>query len=122
MAFKTAAKNAYKLGLVQAAPILLVPIGLLKVTIPDQFMGDIMGDINKLRGQVLGMNAADGGMQTIDAYVPIAELHSYAINLRSITRGTGSFTLAFERYDEVPLGIAEKIISEAKAEMVDDED
>ena len=114
MAFKTAASLAYK-ELVNASPVILEPIGLLKVTIPDANMGDIMSDISsKRRGTVMGMNA-EGGMQTVEAEVPMAEMSSYAIDLRSMTQGRGSFTLEFSRYSEAPAAVQQKIIDEAKA-------
>lgn len=114
MAFKTAAGLAYK-ELVNASPVILEPIGLLKVTIPDANMGDIMSDISsKRRGTVMGMNA-EGGMQTVEAEVPMAEMSSYAIDLRSMTQGMGSFTLEFSRYNEAPAAVQQKIIDEAKA-------
>lgn len=104
MAFKTAAGLAYK-ELVNASPVILEPIGLLKVTIPDANMGDIMSDISsKRRGTVMGMNA-EGGMQTVEAEVPMAEMSSYAIDLRSMTQGRGSFTLEFSRYNEAPAAV-----------------
>ena len=113
MAFKTAAGLAYK-ELVNASPVILEPIGLLKVTIPDANMGDIMSDISsKRRGTVMGMNA-EGGMQTVEAEVPMAEMSSYAIDLRSMTQGRGSFTLEFVRYAEAPAAVQQKIIDEAK--------
>lgn len=114
MAFKTAAGLAYK-ELVNASPVILEPIGLLKVTIPDANMGDIMSDISsKRRGTVMGMNA-EGGMQTVEAEVPMAEMSSYAIDLRSMTQGRGSFTLEFSRYNEAPAAVQQKIIEDAKA-------
>ena len=114
MAFKTAAGLAYK-ELGNASPVILEPIGLLKVTIPDANMGDIMSDISsKRRGTVMGMNA-EGGMQTVEAEVPMAEMSSYAIDLRSMTQGRGSFTLEFSRYSEAPAAVQQKIIDEAKA-------
>ncbi len=120
MAFKVAAGLAYKAGLPQANPVLLEPIGHLAVTVPDSFMGDVMGDLNKRRGRVLGMNPAEGGMQTIEAEVPMAEMHSYTIDLRSITQGRGSFEFEFERYEEAPMNIQEKIVAE-RAEFLKDE-
>ncbi len=115
MAFKTAAGLAYK-ELINASPVILEPIGLLKVTIPDANMGDIMSDISsKRRGTVMGMNA-EGGMQTVEAEVPMAEMSSYAIDLRSMTQGRGSFTLDFVRYAEAPANVQQKIIEDAKKE------
>ncbi len=115
MAFQTAARLAYQEGMPKAKPTLLEPIGLMKVTIPDANLGDIMSDISsKRRGTVLGMSA-EGGMQTVEAEVPMAEMGSYTIDLRSMTQGRGSFTLEFVRYEEVPANIQQKIIAEAKA-------
>ena len=115
MAFKTAAQLAYKDGIPKAKPTILEPIGELHVTIPDANLGAIMSDISaKRRGTVLGMNAADG-MQTVDAEVPMAEMSSYTIDLRSMTQGRGSFTCKFVRYEEAPANVQQKIIEEAKA-------
>ena len=113
MAFKTAANLAFK-ELVNASPALLEPIGLLKVTIPDANMGDIMSDLSKRRGSPMGMSVVDG-MQVVEAEVPMAEMGSYAIDLRSMTQGRGSFTFEFVRYDEAPLNVQQKVIEEAKA-------
>ncbi len=114
MAFKTAAGLAYK-ELVNANPVIMEPIGLLRVTIPDANLGDIMSDIpSKRRGTMLGMTAHDG-MQIVEAEVPMAEMTTYAIDLRSMTQGRGSFTLEFVRYDETPANVQQKIIEEAKA-------
>ena len=115
MAFQTAARLAYQDGIPKAKPTILEPIGLLKVTIPDANLGDIMSDISsKRRGTVLGMNAEDG-MQTVEAEVPMAEMSSYTIDLRSMTQGRGSFTCKFIRYEEAPGNIQQKVIEEAKA-------
>ena len=115
MAFQTAARLAYQDGIPKAKPTILEPIGLLQVTIPDSNLGDIMSDISsKRRGTVLGMNAVDG-MQIVEAEVPMAEMSSYTIDLRSMTQGRGSFTLKFVRYEEAPGNIQQKVIEEAKA-------
>ena len=115
MAFKTAANLAYKDGIPKAKPTILEPIGELKVTIPDANLGAIMSDISsKRRGTVLGMTAEDG-MQTVDAEVPMAEMSSYTIDLRSMTQGRGFFTCKFIRYEEAPGNVQQKIIEEAKA-------
>ena len=116
MAFQTAAGIAYKEGLSTAAPTLLEPIGELKVFIPDANMGDIIGDLNKRRGRVMGMNpdAENRGWQIVDAEVPIGEMSSYAIDLRSMTQGRGSYSLKFVRYEEVPQMNQAKIIEDAK--------
>ena len=115
MAFQTAARLAYQDGIPKAKPTILEPIGLLKVTIPDENLGDIMSDISsKRRGTVLGMTAEDG-MQTVEAEVPMAEMSSYTIDLRSMTQGRGSFTCKFIRYEEAPGNVQQKVIEEAKA-------
>ena len=115
MAFQTAARLAYQDGIPKAKPTILEPIGLLKVTIPDANLGDIMSDISsKRRGTVLGMTAEDG-MQTVEAEVPMAEMSSYTIDLRSMTQGRGSFSCKFIRYEEAPGNVQQKVIEEAKA-------
>ena len=117
MAFQTAARLAYQDGIPKAKPTILEPIGLLKVTIPDANLGDIMSDISsKRRGTVLGMNAEDG-MQTVEAEVPMAEMSSYTIDLRSMTQGRGSFSCKFVRYEEAPGNVQQKVIEESKAEQ-----
>ena len=115
MAFKTAVQIAYKTGMPQASPVLLEPIGALKVTIPDSYMGDIMGDLNKRRGRVMGMNPDGKGNQIVEAEVPMAEMMTYAIDLRSMTQSRGSFTFHFVRYEEAPQMVQEKAIEAAKA-------
>ncbi len=114
MSFKMAANLAYKAGLPQASPVLLEPIGTLKVTVPDDCMGDVIGDINKRRGRVLGMNPEANKRSEVVAEVPIAEMTDFATAMRSITQGRSKFTLDFERYEDVPANIAQKIIDEAK--------
>ena len=116
MAFKTAAALAYKAGMPQANPVLLEPIGHLKATVPDANMGDVMGEVNKRRGRVLGMEPAGEGKQTVEADVPMAEMHDFTTFIRQCTQGRGSFTLGFERYEEAPSNGAQKVIEEAKAE------
>ncbi|MBO4929107.1 MAG: elongation factor G [Clostridia bacterium] len=121
LSFKMAARLAYKAGIPQANPVVLEPVGSLKVTIPDSYMGDIIGDLNKRRGRVMGMNPAEEeGLQLVEAEVPMSEVADYAITLRSMTQGRGSFTVKFERYEEVPRDVQDKIIAEHKVE--DDED
>jgi elongation factor G len=115
MSFKTAASLAYKAGLPQAGPVLLEPIGTLRVTVPDDCMGDVIGDINKRRGRVLGMNPTEKQRSEVVAEVPIAEMADFSTAMRSITQGRASFTLTFERYEDVPANIAQKIIDESKA-------
>ena len=116
MAFKVAAGIAYKDGLTQASPVLLEPIGHLEVKMPEELMGDIIGDINKRRGRILGMNPIGDGLGEVIAEVPEAEMCKYATDLRSMTRARGSFTFEFERYEEAPDVIAQKVMAEAKAE------
>ncbi len=117
MAFKTAASLAYKDGIPKASPVILEPIGSLQVTIPDAMMGDIMGDLNKRRGRVMGMTPNSDGDQVVEAEVPMAEMADYAIDLRSMTQGRGSFTFAFVRYEEAPASSQQAIIDAAKAEI-----
>ena len=116
MAFKVAASLAYKKGLTEAGPVILEPIVSVKVKIPDSYMGDIIGDINKKRGRVLGMEP-EGKYQTVSAEVPQAEMLKYATDLRSMTQGRGTFSMKFERYDEVPAQETAKIIENAKKEL-----
>ena len=116
MSFKMAATLAYKAGMPQANPVLLEPIGHLKATVPDANMGDVMGEVNKRRGRVLGMEPAGDGKQTVEAEVPMAEMHDFTTFIRQVTQGRGSFTFAFERYEEAPQNVAQKVIEESKAE------
>jgi len=113
MAFKIAAGLAFRKGFLDANPVLLEPIMNVEITVPEAFMGDVMGDLNKKRGRILGMEPR-GGMQVIKAQVPMAEMFKYAIDLRSMTQGRGSFTSEFSHYEEVPTQIAEQVIAEAK--------
>ena len=105
----------------QANPVLMEPIGALQVFIPEGNMGDIISDLNKRRGRVMGMNPGGAGLTTVEAEVPMSEMGSYAIDLRSMTQGRGSFSLKFERYEEAPPMIQQKVIEDAKASMEDDE-
>jgi len=114
MAFKLAAILAFKEAMPKAMPTLLEPVGSLAVTIPDSYMGDVIGDLNKRRGRVMGMNPDHEGNTIVEAEVPMAEMSSYAIDLRAMTQARGSFTLTFERYEEVPKASQDKIIAEAK--------
>ena len=116
MSFKMAAALAYKAGMPQASPVLLEPIGHLKATVPDANMGDVLGEVNKRRGRVLGMEPAGEGRQTVEADVPMAEMHDFTTFIRQCTQGRGSFTFGFERYEEAPSNVAQKVIEEAKAE------
>ena len=114
MSFKMAASIAYKDGIPQASPVLLEPIGTLKVLVPDEMLGDVIGDINKRRGRIIGMNPAENKMQEIIGEVPIAEMSDFSTAMRSITQGTATFTLTLERYEEVPAQIAQKVIESSK--------
>ena len=116
MAFKLAAILAYKEAMKTAMPTLLEPVGALAVTIPDSYMGDVIGDLNKRRGRVMGMNPDNKGNTVVEAEVPMGEMASYAIDLRAMTQARGTFTLTFERYEEVHKGNQAKIIEEAKAD------
>ena len=114
MAFKMAAILAYKEAMPNAMPTLLEPVGTLNVTIPDSYMGDVIGDLNKRRGRVMGMNPNSDGDTVVEAEVPMAEMSTYAIDLRAMTQARGSFTLEFARYEEVPKQNQAKIIEDAK--------
>ena len=113
MAFKTAARIAYKKGCMDASPVLLEPIMHVEVTVPDEYMGDVMGDMSKRRGRIMGTNQVEEG-QLLEAEAPLAEMFKYATDLRSMTQSRGSFTMKFERYEEVPSNVAQKIIENAK--------
>ncbi len=115
VSFKIAASLAFKKGIVEAKPCLLEPIMKLDIKVPDDFVGAVMGDLPTRRGIVLGMDPLPGGWQMLHATAPQAELFTYAVNLRSMTQARGSFTMAFERYDEVPADKAQKIIDAYKA-------
>ncbi|MDD6478492.1 MAG: elongation factor G [Oscillospiraceae bacterium] len=114
MSFKMAASIAFKEGVTNANPVLMEPIGTLKVLVPDEMLGDVIGDINKRRGRIIGMNPAANKMQEVIGEVPISEMHDFSTAMRSITQGTASFTIEFARYEDVPNQIAQKIIAEAK--------
>ena len=113
MAFKMAASQAFKKGMEEAQPILLEPIMKLTITVPEEYMGDVMGDINKRRGKILGMEPDDKGRQVIYAEAPQSETFKYAIDLRSMTQGRGFFEMELEKYNEVPQQMVSKIIAEA---------
>ena len=115
IAFKTAAQLAYKAAMPEANPVLLEPVGELKVTVPDSYMGDVIGDLNKRRGRVMGMTPTGDGDQIIEAEVPMAEMTSYAIDLRAMTQSRGSYTFHFVRYEDCPPMAQEKAIAAAKA-------
>lgn len=114
MAFKIAASMAFKKGMEEAKPILLEPVVKMEIVIPDNYLGDVMGDMNKRRGRILGMEQQEDGTQRVIAEAPHSEVFEYAIDLRAMTQARGSFTMEFDRYDEVPASIAEKIIADSK--------
>lgn len=118
MAFKIAASLAFKEGLKQASPIMLEPIGSLSVTIPDAKNGDVMGELNKRRGKVLGMepSAAEAGMTIISAEVPMREMHDFAMYLRQVAKGMGEFTFDFTRYEQLPSNLLDEVIASVKTE------
>ena len=115
MAFKTATIQAFKKGFMEASPVLLEPIASLTVTVPDDYTGDIMGDLNKRRGRVLGMTPVAGGKQAIEADIPMTGLFGYCTTLRSMTGGRGSYEYTFARYEQAPSDVQEKEIA-ARAE------
>jgi elongation factor G len=116
VSFKIAASLAFKKGIVEANPCLLEPIMTLSIFVPDDYMGDVMGDMNKRRGKILGMEPQGSGEQKLMAEAPQAELFDYALGLRAMTQGRGSFTMEFARYEEVPKNLADEIIAEHQAE------
>ncbi len=116
MAFKTASSMAFKKGFMEASPVLLEPIANVKVTVPDKFTGDVMGDLNKRRGRVLGMNPEHNGNTVVEADVPMSEMYGYSTQLRSMTGGTGDFKYEFARYEQAPNDVQEKEIAARKEE------
>ena len=120
MAFKLAARKAFKLGIMDAMPIILEPIATLKVVVPDKFTGDIMGDLSKRRGRVLGMNPLANGRQEIIADIPQSELFGYSTDLRSMTGGIGDYSYEFARYEPATADVQAKVIEES--DKVKDED
>ena len=112
MAFKIAAALAFKKGIVEAKPVLLEPVMRVEVYVPDEYLGDVMGDMNKRRGKILGMEPQEDGSQKIIAEAPQAELFDYSMVLRSMTQARGNFEMEFARYENMPQSIAERIISQ----------
>ncbi|MBP5623985.1 MAG: elongation factor G [Lachnospiraceae bacterium] len=119
MAFKMAASQAFKKGFMEAGPILLEPIASLKVNVPDSYTGDVMGDLNKRRGRVLGMNPISGGRQIIEANVPMMSLHGYCTDLRSMTGGRGEYEYEFDRYEQAPSDIQDAQVKERAAKVAE---
>ena len=118
-AFKMAAIQAFKKGFMDAKPVLLEPITSLKVTVPDNYTGDVMGDLNKRRGRVLGMNPLPGGKQVIEAEVPESNLFGYCTDLRSMTGGRGEYSYAFARYEQAPSDVQEKEVAARAAKVAE---
>jgi elongation factor G len=116
MSFKMAGSVGFKEAMALAGPTLLEPVSLLKVRVPDDLQGDIMGDLNARRGRVQGTESLGDGEQEVTAYVPTSEIMRYAIDLRSMTGGRGSFTAEFDHYDPVPAHLVDKIVAAAAKE------
>ena len=116
MAFKTAASLAFKEGVSNANPVLLEPIYTLNVSVPDEMLGDVIGDINKRRGRIIGMEPGENKLQKVTAEVPIAEMSDFSTAMRAISQGTATFTTEFARYEEVPAAIMQKVIEKVKSE------
>ena len=119
MAFKMATIQAFKKGFMDAGPVLLEPIASLKVTVPDQYTGDVMGDLNKRRGRVLGMTPIAGGKQIVEADVPMTDLYGYCTDLRSMTGGRGDYSFVFARYEQAPSDIQEKEVAARAAKVAE---
>jgi len=122
MAFKTASVQAFKKGFMEAHPVLLEPIASLKVMVPDKFTGDVMGDLNKRRGRVLGMNPDHKGNQIIEADIPMMEIYGYSTQLRSMTGGSGDFEYELARYEQAPSEIQEKEVADRANKVNTNED
>lgn len=119
MAFKMAARLSYKAALPDASPVLLEPIGTLKAYVPDSNTGDIMGEVNKRRGRIMGMNPAGDGLQVVEAEIPASEMHDFTTYMRQLTQGRGHFDFDFVRYEPLPGNLEAKVIEEAKAFFTD---
>src|SRR5262249_2655595 len=115
MAFKIAAESCFHQVMLEARPVLLEPIGEIQVRVPEEFLGDVMGDLSSRRGKILGTEA-DGHYQVIKALVPMAETYKYATHLRSLTQGRGMHGVKFSNYEEVPRELSDKVIAAARAE------
>jgi elongation factor G len=113
MAFKIAGSMGFKSGAAKAAPVLLEPVMAVEVVVPEEYMGDVMGDLSSRRGRVLGMDSR-GGAQVINSNVPLASMFGYATELRSMTQGRATYTMVFDHYEQVPKAISEEIVSRVK--------
>ena len=122
LAFKVAAKQAFKKGFLEAKPVLLEPIATLKVIVPDSYTGDVMGDLNKRRGRVMGMNPTGNGYQEIVADIPMLEMYGYNTQLRSMTSGSGTFSYEIARYEQAPDDVAQKEIEARAGKLTDNEE
>ena len=122
LAFKVAAKQAFKKGFLEAKPVLLEPIATLKVIVPDSYTGDVMGDLNKRRGRVMGMNPIGNGYQEIVADIPMLEMYGYNTQLRSMTSGSGTFSYEVARYEQAPDDVAQKEIEARAGKLTDNEE
>lgn len=122
MAFKTAARQAFKKGFMEASPVLLEPIVTMKVVVDEKYTGDVMGDLNKRRGRVLGMNPVEGGKTEVVADVPMMEIYGYMTDLRSMTGGSGDFSYEFARYEQAPTDIQEKEVAARASKLDNSED
>ena len=115
LSFKMAAAIAFKEGLKNAKPILLEPVSRLKISVPSDYLGDVMGDVNKRRGRIMGTDS-EGNNSVITAEIPQAEIKEYTMELRSLTRGSGKFVSEFLGYEEVPFALVDKIIADSQKE------
>ena len=121
MAFKTAAHLAFKKGMTEASPVLLEPIMNVEVMVADTYLGDVMGDFNTRRGRIMGVDSL-GRLQVVKAQVPQSEMFQYAIQLRSMTSGRGTFTMEFSHYDTVPEEVSKKIIAARQGLLAEEEE
>jgi elongation factor G len=114
MSFKMAGRLGFKAAMADAGPIVLEPISKISVSVPSNYQGDVMGDLSSRRGQVQGTETSPGGRQVITALVPTSEIVSYAMDLRSLTQGWGTFTTEHDHYQELPSHLTDKVVAEAK--------
>jgi elongation factor G len=117
MAFKVATIQAFKKGVMEASPVLLEPIASMRIRVPDNYTGDVMGDLNKRRARVLGMNPLDGGYSEVLADIPMMELYGYTTVIRSMTGGSGEYSYEFARYEQAPQEIMQKEIDKFQSEQ-----
>jgi elongation factor G len=120
MAFKTAARIGFRAAVEKADPVILEPIATLTIEVPDEHAGAVMGDISSIRGRILGMDAPEAGMQVIRAQAPYAEVVHYSPHLRSITSGTGTYSLKIESYEQVPGDIQKKLVETYQKERAEE--